>query len=188
MSVDRFIKRLYLKEFNNYKYHFQIKDYINLRKFVQPKKCLQLYHVSGNDKDLTFRHLGNRGPGYYFANHGRFSLFNSFHNYKGETSVLICNIPISLYPDINYSTIYNSITRYKSEIYCPDKNGSEYVIDYAELIQPKAIIRYSFQIEDLYFKNNKVFVNKYDCKKCDRLNKRCDCPLNIDESDIMIKF
>jgi hypothetical protein len=101
---------------------------------------------------------------------------------------LICNIPISLYPDINYSTIYNSITRYKSEIYCPDKNGSEYVIDYAELIQPKAIIRYSFQIEDLYFKNNKVFVNKYDCKKCDRLNKRCDCPLNIDESDIMIKF
>ena len=190
MSINRFVKRLYLNEFKPYSFSFEITGYekISIKKQEFPKynKYLQLYHKMNNNdyklpqnkkNEVTCKEFGNRGTGYYFANHGRFSLFNSCANIKGVRRVLICNIDIS-------KMVKNDIHRYKSEVYSPESTSSEYVVYSPEFIYPIAAIEYKFCISELYFNNQETFIRDFDCEKC-REFPRCNCSLPILESDII---
>jgi hypothetical protein len=181
-SIQRFINRLYLN--NNQQFVLKnvrvLSPSFEYLKMSKDKPILELYHkVRGNNINDIFDSIekygfrinryGNKGPGIYMANHGRYS-----YSYDDN----IYNVIIS---NVAYDKEF--IYRYRSEKYIPNKSY-EYKILNPELIYPKYMITYN--INGQYDNMGYVKYGNYGCRTCDHIKKRCDCALDsYDEIDII---
>lgn len=186
-SLSRFISRLSLNE--NQKIIIKsIKCMPQPKQFIasaKNKPILELYHKTreiknGNwDFEGIIKHgfmssfYGNKGPGIYMANHGRYSYSWGGCDMSGDTNVIISEV------------IYDPehVFRYRSELNSLNFN-SEYKITNQDLIYPKYFIKYD--VEGQRTNSGWVKHGNFGCKLCDAIKTRCDCPLDsYDDFDLI---
>ncbi len=179
-SLKRFISRMALHENQKFiiKSIKELQPPVNFIKHAQNKPILELYHKTRETDDngkWNFKNIethgfmisryGNKGPGVYMANHGRYSYSWGGLDISGYNNVIICKVI--------YDPAY--VFRYRSELNSPNFN-SEYKITNTELIYPQYFIEYD--VPGKRIASGWVEHGKFGCKKCDINKIRCDCVLN----------
>lgn len=133
---------------------------------------IELYHSSRYDQShidyicrygLAIGAYGNKGPGAYLANHGRYSWAWAGTNLP----VVICDVVAA--DDI--------VKRYKSEIMSPVYDSEFRVINNSAVL-PRYLLKYSVKSDECIWDEDKFGFTKpgnFDCTVCDKKSYRCDC-------------
>jgi hypothetical protein len=188
-AVDRFITRLHLPA--DVKVNIQSIRELNCKP-TKSHSMIELYHsprctqfgVELDDVITSIETNGfvihnttaNKGKGIYFANHSRYAWL------WGGSTVMICHVLDNP----------SHIKRYRSEVESGSTScNSEYVVNNPDIIYPQYLLKYSIDrsVISSVIKSDSIYVKHgfFGCIACDKLQKRCDCPLHptIHPNDII---